>query len=404
MRLFIALSMLLTLVGGGAARTNEMPPPDNSQVIAKLKQHSFFLSLDKFGRVSFLLCRMPHPRLKSIVLPEIGRLRALRRLKFIGGTIDDADIAIINTIATLEEFSLDKTIVRCDLVALHRLPNLHTLSLVHNVGDDDMLSVSKLSRIRTLVVCGPEITDSGVAHICKCKSLRELWLTDTSVTDESCRRLAGVSTLASLCIDSPRVSDKGVGSLAAIRNLAELRIRGTGVTDEGVQLITRLVGLRVLALPHRISDLAGSALGQLERLEYLDLSGTQTGDKLLKSLQGSRAIRRLFVGPNTTNTGLRYVSTLTGLQELHLDRTRITDEGLHLLCKLSNLRVLSLYATKITDRGVRSLKPLFPQLEYLNVSNTNVSKQETEQLREQMPGADILPQNRFRALGERSGR
>jgi len=52
---------------------------------------------------------------------------------------------------------------------------------------------------------------------------------------------------------------------------------------------------------------------------------------------------------------------MTGLRQLYLDRTRITNAGLTHLGRLSQLDSLNLAETKITDDGVKELELVLPK-------------------------------------------
>lgn len=59
------------------------------------------------------------------------------------------------------------------------------------------------------------------------------------------------------------------------------------------------------------------------------------------------------------------------LEELHLERTKISDRGLQKLGSLPMLRVISLYSTQITDDGVEHLVQ-FPKLQVVGLNYTGI--------------------------------
>jgi hypothetical protein len=109
------------------------------------------------------------------------------------------------------------------------------------------------------------------------------------------------------------------------------------------------------------SDLA--SLGELRRLEFVDLTGTAITGPGLVHLQEARGLRTLTLSESAvTDRGLASVSCLTQLESLDLDGTAVTDAGLRELQTLTNLRELSLSNTRVTELAVTELRKRLPDL------------------------------------------
>ena len=61
-----------------------------------------------------------------------------------------------------------------------------------------------------------------------------------------------------------------------------------------------------------------------------------------------------------TDEGLAYLSGLTKLRFLTLNRSNLTDAGLKHLAALKGLRVLTINKTKVTAEGLKELKEALP--------------------------------------------
>lgn len=83
-------------------------------------------------------------------------------------------------------------------------------------------------------------------------------------------------------------------------------------------------------------------VGQLDRLESLNLSGT-----------------------SVTDAGLAHVKGLTLLRGLVLDHTKITDAGLAHLKGLKDLRRVILWKTQVSDEGVLQLEEALPLVQFM---------------------------------------
>jgi hypothetical protein len=75
---------------------------------------------------------------------------------------------------------------------------------------------------------------------------------------------------------------------------------------------------------------------------------------------------------NLPDEQLKYLSHLTGLYQLNLSNTTITNEGLTHLQNLKSLRSLNLFTTKISDDGLVYLKS-FPGLRELYLGATDIT-------------------------------
>ena len=87
---------------------------------------------------------------------------------------------------------------------------------------------------------------------------------------------------------------------------------------------------------------------------------------------------------NCDDTIMAHIAHLTGLQELYISDTSITDEGLMLLRPLVSLQRISIYHTAIGDNGIINLA-LIQGLRWLTCSGTAVTEEGFNAFRSAMP-------------------
>jgi hypothetical protein len=89
-----------------------------------------------------------------------------------------------------------------------------------------------------------------------------------------------------------------------------------------------------------------------------------------------------------TDTGLKEVAGLKGLQALGLGRTEVTDKGLKALAGASGLQALDLRQTQVTDAGLKELAGL-KSLQLLDLRVTKVTDGAWKALQRTLPGCTI---------------
>lgn len=99
-------------------------------------------------------------------------------------------------------------------------------------------------------------------------------------------------------------------------------------------------------------------------------------------------IQSLFLY-NCDDLNLSHISHLTGLQELYLSDTQITDNGITQLRALKTLQRVSIYHTAITDKGLLNLA-LIPSLKWLTCSGIDATEEGLNFFRKVMPGCKTV--------------
>ncbi|MDD2851298.1 MAG: hypothetical protein PHY09_05265 [Desulfuromonadaceae bacterium] len=102
----------------------------------------------------------------------------------------------------------------------------------------------------------------------------------------------------------------------------------------------------------------------------------------------SHDIQALFLY-NCDDAIVSQISHLTGLQELYLSDTKISDQGLAQLHPLSSLQRISIYHTAIGDKGLFNLVQI-PGLKWLTCSGTAMTEDGFNLFRRAMPGCKTV--------------
>ncbi|HXE96762.1 MAG TPA: hypothetical protein VN642_10175 [Dongiaceae bacterium] len=92
---------------------------------------------------------------------------------------------------------------------------------------------------------------------------------------------------------------------------------------------------------------------------------------------------------NCNDEILAHIVHLTGLEELYLSDTGVSDQGLALLRPLVSLQRVSIYHTAIGDKGILNLA-LLPGLKWLTCSGTAVTEEGFNLFRRVMPGCKTV--------------
>ena len=120
----------------------------------------------------------------------------------------------------------------------------------------------------------------------------------------------------------------------------------------------------------------------------LDLRGESSLGAECLSILGPDDLQALFLY-EVENSILEGLGRLTGLQELYLSNTSITDSSLNHLNCLTNLHRLYIYHTDITDAGLPSLFSM-KWLRWLTLSGTKVTEDGLRELKQALPDCKVI--------------
>ncbi len=255
-----------------------------------------------------------------------------------------------------------------------------------------LTGLSRLNRLRGLVIEGGELTLADAREIAQLTGLHELELHMVATSDDAIQPLANLKSLEtfdlmhiglgknvtasglafvarmpmlrSLTLDRlPSLNDDVFSHLESITHLESLNLDQATITGAEVQRLARLPNLKTLNLiGTQVDDEAMKKLAELTQLESLDISFTKVTDAGLKHVGSLNKLRSLRASGNAiTDAGMAELSRLTQLEELMIGNNEVSDAGLKQLAQLSNLRALWLGGnSKVTKQGVAKLKAALP--------------------------------------------
>lgn len=126
----------------------------------------------------------------------------------------------------------------------------------------------------------------------------------------------------------------------------------------------------------------------LDKAVRLDLRGDEASAVELLNLLQPNDLQALFLY-DIDNKALSGIFHLTGLEELYLSNTTVSDEGLKNLDCMPNLKRLYLYHSEITDKGLPNLYQL-TWLRYITFSGTKVTGKGLAALRTALPNCKVI--------------
>ncbi len=158
------------------------------------------------------------------------------------------------------------------------------------------------------------------------------------------------------------LTDEGLAELGELPKLEMLELVDTRVTDEGVKNLERYTTLTWLDLSSTfVTDKGLNHLQALKRLKILRLNRLKVTDSGLEHLSGLADLELLeLYDASVTDAGMRHVSKMKKLNWLMLTGTKVSDTGLDELTSLVGLRRFYLERTKVTDTGIARFRTALP--------------------------------------------
>jgi len=287
-----------------------------------------------------------------------------------------------------------------DLVGLHRAAGLRSLELDGNqVSNAGLAKLTSLVGLESLSVAntnwvdsGMRITDTGLVHLAKLTSLRELDLGDTQVSDHGFARLAALKNLRELKIDGTRVTGEGLKVLENYPGLESLTVGGRWMTDAGMQHLSHCQGLKRLSMSFAgVGDRGLKQVARLERLERLRLDSKIITDAGLAHLSSLKYLRHLELrASKVRDEGLRHISHIKSLARLDLSGSGIsgsvigrnfTSEGYSHLQGMKHLKIFSLANADVAWDELRMLT----NVKVLQLLMTTMAKDDVHRLQDALP-------------------
>ena len=139
---------------------------------------------------------------------------------------------------------------------------LREASMHHTNTTDRSLRSLPNSKITELTVAYTSVTDTGVAQIARCKSIRHLDLSGTQVSNDGLKLLRDLPELEILRLVGIKLDRESMNIIASYQSLKSLDIHDADVSDADIQALKSCKTLQdlVLGFPPRVTERGKAAL------------------------------------------------------------------------------------------------------------------------------------------------
>jgi len=242
------------------------------------------------------------------------------------------------------------------VVELRGLPRLQYLEInVEQLTPRMAAALADMRQLRSLGIQQEtrlKFHDEPIPHECladigKLNQLEVLHLGNMKISGEDLECLAGLTNLKSLSWEGAVIAGESLGNLVALTNLKSLRLCRIYCDDDEP-------GAEEPETNHAPPLLAH--LPALPRLEAIDLSNSEVGDRDLRHLAGLHCLKSLDLSyTDVTDEGLAELASLQSLEDLEIDDNMVSAAGIESLLALRHLKALHMYRSY--DKSAR-LAPL----------------------------------------------
>ncbi|QDT77433.1 Leucine Rich repeats (2 copies) [Gimesia maris] len=343
-------------------------PEEASQMLARLGSQIEYTANEPNGLVNLTNSEVANEDLRHLIFYP-----GFEALILDNTSISDAGLNFIGEMRNLERVGLYDTLVSDDgLKLLLKLSKLEKLNIACAPG----CLPPGLRPVPAANVRRNQITDRGLGYLTELSSLRSLNLQATRVTDAGLLKyipeLSRLQRLSLACLD---ITDAALLALESLAWLESINLGHTAVSNEA---IVNLVGAKAFSLRRLnlsntvINDQALAECLPGAQIKKLELSDTGLTDAACQSCVECEWLTDLFLNfTDIMDDGVRHLANCGHLRKLELFKTKITDTSLVWLAD-SGIEDLGLGFTAITDAGIPALTD-FPALESLDLQKTSLT-------------------------------
>ncbi len=113
------------------------------------------------------------------------------------------------------------------------------------VGEEGLANVSKLKRLKTLIMSNDIISDQQIHHL-NSLSVEVLSLNDNRITDASMDTICSIGTLKVLYLEGTDITDQGLTNISKLSLLENIVLNRTNTTDAGLANLAKLKYLQAV--------------------------------------------------------------------------------------------------------------------------------------------------------------
>lgn len=245
------------------------------------------------------------------------------------------------------------------------------------ITPEELAGLEGLPALRFLELSVPGVDDRHLAVIGRFRSLEGLCVSLQDATPEGLEGLRSLENLRALEFELPGIGNRHLSAIAGMKRLERLVFRTYDSKDFDLGPLKGLTRLTRLEVESTAWPGAGlEILPEFARLNSLDLSETEVGDRALEWVAKCEGLETLRLGPNITDDGLERISPLPRLGRLELVASDVTIDGLRLFLDHCASRahhpasapfVIVLEDTPISAEEVDGLRSEYPTAEFWTV-------------------------------------
>ncbi|MFA6239951.1 MAG: hypothetical protein WC655_03435 [Candidatus Hydrogenedentales bacterium] len=229
---------------------------------------------------------------QALDLSPLARLNAhdLQAIYLGNTTASDADLVHLRGLTGLRYLNVAETkVTGAGLASLPRLTSLEELTVNGlDLGDVGRNYIVSRPLLRDLQADGIGATDEWLAALSEHTEMKFLTLDyNTALTDAGLKHLGKLKSLVDLFVSYTVLTDKGLAELQTIPTLERLWMEGTAISDSGMAGFSSMPQITGIGLAKtRITDKALEALKENKRLKKIDITAcADLSDKAIQSLR-----------------------------------------------------------------------------------------------------------------------
>ena len=220
------------------------------------------------------------------------------------------------------------------------------------------------------------------------------------LTESAYERLGTLKGLTKLTFYGDcKMTDAQAAHVGKLATLEELAMNGTALSDAGFKSIAELKNLKSLTIWHlgwQQKSLTGAgfaSLAECPKLERINFAGSTVGDEGLKALTKVKTLTEVVCyHTRITDDGLKCLKELPQLKSVNVGpqfSMRLGDVGFAMLCEIPTLERITYDETILTHTGGLKHAKLLKGLKELVLNKTEVSADDLEKLKADLPGVTI---------------
>ena len=335
------------------------------------------LGLKRVSRLKVKAIELDNTGVSPGGLTELKKCGSLEALTIALPELTDQDLGFLNSLKNLKSLSLRCPKISNQAVAtLLDMPALERLDIAGTAIDDSGVEkLSGISRLKSLGLGGlSKVTGACLTSLAKMDNLENIDLSGIEFNKEQIVSFKRLKVLKVLNLGGCKLDSAMIQAVSEVTSLKYLNLAGISgkskISDQDLRPINKLVDLVWVNLADKNTE-DGSKLEFLEsltNLQYLNLSGAESGDEVCASIQSLTGLKQLVLERcKLTDNGLKKISGLVDLNYLDLsDNSDISDNGLSSIKEMKNLRTLRLDSNKLLSAASDEIFASLPSLSYLS--------------------------------------